>query len=48
MVAFLKLFSEFSKPIQKFSKTIDFTGTLRYFLYIVMRKDLIILGNTFF
>ena len=48
MVVFLKLFSEFSEPIQKFSKTIDFTGTLRYFLYIGMRKKSLISGNTFF
>ena len=34
MVAFLKLISEFSVPVQKFSKTIDFTGISRYFLYI--------------
>ncbi len=34
MVAFLKLFSEFSVPIQKFSKTTDFTGISRFFLYI--------------
>ena len=34
MVVFLKLISEFSDAEEKVSKSIDFTGISRYFLYI--------------